>query len=56
LVGVFRVDAQVDGHVDGLVVLGLSQLDCLLEQLEGFVDAVTLVAVDLGGGRAEFLA
>ncbi len=53
LVRVLRVDAEAEGHLDGLVELGERRR---LDERDGLGDVVELRLVDLRGGRGEFLA
>ncbi len=52
LVGVARIDTQVDGDFDGLVELGRG---ASLDHLDGFIELVELVAVDAFAGLDQLL-
>src|SRR5690606_5402523 len=53
LIGFFGVDAQLHGHVDGLIELGGGGF---LDQRQGFGHRVELGAIDLGGNGGRALA
>ncbi len=55
LVGVLGIDAEADGEVDGLVEL-LARSSSSGRSVEGLVDRVLLLAVDLLGCRLVLLA
>src|SRR5690606_18475878 len=53
LVGFLGIDAQLHGHIDGLIELGCRRF---LDQGQGFGNRVKLVAINLGGNGGRALA